>query len=197
MTSFIRRIALLTAGMTCAMAQAAATDEKWEMTTRMDMPGFQMPPTTTTVCIPKDGAYQPDRDKRSNCQVSDLKVAGNKVSWKVRCTGKDEMTGVGEQTRTASTMSGTIRITAQGTTMNQSYTGKLLGNCDAKAESGAAVTVAGVPGNMPAGGRNSNGRAGKPAPAVPAEASSQPPEKSDLTGQSLETAKQLKGLLGL
>lgn len=117
------------------LAFAAATDEKWEITTRMEMPGFQMPATTNVSCLPKNGAYQPDSgDKKTNCQMTDLKTSGNKITWKVRCTGKDEMTGIGEQTQSAGAMNGTIKITSRDMTMTQSWSGKLVGSCDAGAE---------------------------------------------------------------
>lgn len=118
-----------------ATTVAAATDEQWEMTTRMDMPGMKMPAITNTVCIPKDGAFQPEnKDKKTKCEMLDSRVSGNKMTWKFRCAGKDPMTGEGEQTRTSNTMSGVVRMTAEGMTMTQTYSGKLVGTCDAAAE---------------------------------------------------------------
>jgi hypothetical protein len=126
---------------TCLLALmasvAVAADEKWEMTTKMDMPGMPIPAQTNVVCIPKDGAYQAgSEDKNTHCQTYDVKTMGSRMTWKMRCTGKEEMTGAGDQTRTATSMSGTMTMTTHGETMTSSYTGKLLGSCDAAAERG-------------------------------------------------------------
>ena len=79
----------------------------WEMKTKMEMPG--MPPEmadkfgsqTTTYCV-KPGERKWSEQRTPNggadkmCEQTDLKVAGNKVSWKMAC--KNGTTGEGSVT---------------------------------------------------------------------------------------------------
>jgi hypothetical protein len=112
---------------------AAGSDELWEMTTKMDMQGMAMPATTQTSCLPKGGAYQPEKSpQQKNCEMTDIKVSGNTTRWKMHCSGKDAMDGSGEVIRTADTMHGTMKMAMQGMQMTQSISGKRVGACQAK-----------------------------------------------------------------
>ena len=116
-----------------ASVWAAGSDELWEMTTRMDMPGMVMPAMTETVCLPKGGSYKPGKvPHQKNCEMSDLKVTGNKTSWKMHCSGRDAMDGSGEVTRTANTMKGTMKLSSKEIQMTQDISGKRVGTCQAK-----------------------------------------------------------------
>lgn len=118
-----------------APAWSAGTDELWEITTKMNMPGMNMPGMKSNTCIAKDGAYKPGDDKKDkNCTTTDYKVSGNTVTWKMQCTGKDAMTGSGEMTKTADTMKGVFKMSASGMDMTQTMDGKRVGTCDAGAE---------------------------------------------------------------
>jgi hypothetical protein len=128
---------LALAGLSGA-AFAAGTDELWDMTMKMEMPGMnmKMPEMKHQFCQPKGNAFKPDsmpkQDKK--CEMLDLKVSGNTTSWKVRCNGPEKMEGSGTMTRTADTLQGTTKMSmqSQGQTMqmNQSMTGKRVGTCD-------------------------------------------------------------------
>jgi len=114
---------------------AEGSDELWEMQVTMDMGGMSMPTPSTNTCIPKGGSYRPDNEKKDkNCQVTDYKVSGNKVSWKMECTGKEAMSGSGEMTKTATTMKGVMKLKSRDMDMTQNINGKLVGTCDAAAQ---------------------------------------------------------------
>jgi hypothetical protein len=116
-----------------ASVMAAGSDELWELTTKMDMPGMSMPSVTHTSCLPKGAAYKPDRNQQQkNCEMTDIKVSGNKTSWKIHCSGKDAMDGVGEMTRTADTMKGTMKMSMMNGQMTQVISGKRVGTCQAE-----------------------------------------------------------------
>lgn len=115
-------------------AYAAGTDELWEMTSSMEMPGMKMPGTKTTFCLAKGGQYKPESPKESNCQMLDMKTVGNTMQWKMRCTGKQAMEGVGEMTRTADTMTQKTTMTMGKTTMTTVSNSKRIGTCDAAAD---------------------------------------------------------------
>jgi hypothetical protein len=124
---------ILLAAASAASAWAAGSDELWEMTTKMDMPGMPMPAMTQTVCLPKGAGYQPGKvPHQKNCEMSDLKVSGNKTSWKMHCSGRDAMDGSGEVTRTANSMKGMMKLSSKDIQMTQDISGKRVGTCQAK-----------------------------------------------------------------
>lgn len=130
--------AAISAVLWSAFSVAAGNDELWEMTMKMEMPGFAMPPTKTTYCQPRDAAYNPQNDKMpKNCEILDMKVVGNKSMWRMRCTGKESFEGSGEVARTGDTMSGSMKMVmnmgGKSTQMNQSYSARRIGACDAGA----------------------------------------------------------------
>lgn len=125
--------------LSAVSAAAAGQDELWEMSVEMKMQsmGMQMPPTKTTVCLPKNGTYDPKKDQTDkNCKVTKLKVVGNKTTWEVQCSGETEMTGNGEMTKTANTMSGKTHLVSrdkgQPMEMTMIQSGRRIGTCDAK-----------------------------------------------------------------
>lgn len=109
----------------------------WQITTTMEMPGMpmKMPPMTHTQCITKnDLVPQTQQQPGQQCQVSNLKMIGNTVSYDVVCkTQNDEMKGHGEATYSGGSMSGsmTMTLTSQGgAQMTYRYTGKRTGPCN-------------------------------------------------------------------
>lgn len=51
------------------------------------------------MCLPKTGLSEPPSpSKDDRCKVTDVKNVGNKMSWKMKCTGPEPMTGEGEVT---------------------------------------------------------------------------------------------------
>lgn len=121
--------------MNSAAVLAAGSDELWEITTKMDVKGMAMPMATQTSCLPKGGAYKPEKGSRDkNCEMTDIQVSGNTTKWKMHCSGKDAMEGSGEMTRTADTMNGTIKMSMKNGQMTQVMSGKRVGTCDAAAE---------------------------------------------------------------
>ena len=136
----LRNTACLTvvAGLSIsALAQSPRRDGRWEVKTEMEMPGMpmKMPPMTTTQCITKEQAEDPQRSvpqgrgAPNNCKVFDYKVAGNKVTWSMKCEGPEAMSGTGEITYGENTYDGVMKMERQGQTMMMKYAGKRLGDC--------------------------------------------------------------------
>ncbi|MBU1237207.1 MAG: DUF3617 domain-containing protein [Gammaproteobacteria bacterium] len=118
-----------------APAWSAGSDELWEMSTTMNMPGMAMPAMKSRTCVAKNGNYRPDKDQDAkNCKMLDYKVSGNTVKWKMQCTGKDAMSGTGEMTKTADTMKGVFKMSSEGMEMTQVMSGRRVGTCDAGEE---------------------------------------------------------------
>jgi len=129
---------LLTAGVFLS-AQGPRRDGRWEVKTEMDMPGMpvKMPAMTTTQCVTREDAENPlkaaprgrggDQDK---CSVSDYKVDGGRVTWSMKCEGKEPMTGTGDLLYTTDAYTGTMKMDrGGGQVMTMKYSGKRLGDC--------------------------------------------------------------------
>ena len=115
-----------------ASVWAAGSDELWEIKTRMNL-GMKVQAVTNKVCLPKGGVYMPEKSPQdNNCEMTDVKVTGNKTNWKMHCTGENATETVGEVTRTADVIKGTIQMTMKDGKLNQIISGKRVGTCQAK-----------------------------------------------------------------
>lgn len=110
----------------------------WEVTALMSMGGKQMPPMTSARCITAEDLKQADKNglpgggpggPQGNCSVSDYKVAGSNVSWKMACTGQMAMTGEAQMQFKGDTYTGTMTMTMAQGSMAMSMSGKRLGDC--------------------------------------------------------------------
>lgn len=129
---------LLAAAVAAPFAQAAGTDELWEITTKMEMPGMPMamPAQTNQFCKPKGGVQNDPlpTDKSKDCKMTDVQRSGSTTRFKMACSGKDAMTGEGEVTYSgADTYNGKMRIAGkmegESVDMTQTFSGKRVGNC--------------------------------------------------------------------
>lgn len=110
----------------------AAPGEYWEITNKVDMQGISMPGTSNKVCMPKGGEKDPRNSADKSCEMTDVKVFGNKTSWKMRCEKNGEvMTGSGEMSATPDRSEGTITITTKQGSVNMGFVNKRVGGaCD-------------------------------------------------------------------
>ena len=122
----------ITAGsLTLALpAVAAGEGEWWEMTTKMEMPGMPAMPGGQTVkfCRIKGDEGKPVKsDEDKNCSITDVNNAGNTMTFNMKCTGKDAMTGSGVLTNTPTTFNQKIKMRSGGDDMAMVSTGKRIG----------------------------------------------------------------------
>ena len=105
----------------------------WESTSQMVMTGmpFSPPPRTLKMCTAREWTQPPPGGDQS-CVNSDFQRVGNKVTWKMECTGGDmPMTGTGEITfEGTDTYKGAINATADGVNLTIKLAGKKIGTCD-------------------------------------------------------------------
>ena len=107
---------------------------KWSMTIKTEMPGMpmQMPPTTIETCVTPEQAEHPEPPKqRSDCKISDYKIEGNTVTWKMSCP-KQNSTGEGTMTYAGDSYTGEMHLHIGEHEMSAKYTGKRIGDCDSK-----------------------------------------------------------------
>ena len=112
---------------------------RWQVTMQMQMPGMPMamPAMTTNQCItqqmlekdPTSGLPRGTQDPKSECKVSDHKVSGNTVTWKMACAGAQPMTGEGEMTFAQDSYTGTMRMNMAQGDMTMKLGGKRTGDC--------------------------------------------------------------------
>jgi len=126
--------------VTPLLSQGQMRPGRWEVTTQMDMPGMpmKMPATTTTSCVTPEQAKTPGNTVgnpagrgrgNSNCKTSDYKIDGNKVTWKMACTGADAMTGEGEMVFNGDSYTGKMAMSMAQGQMTLQYSGKRIGDC--------------------------------------------------------------------
>lgn len=124
-------IAIAAAALTLTLPAMAASDgEWWEMTTRVEMPGMPAMPGGQTVkfCRVKGDEAKPVQSKDDkDCAVSNVRNVGNTMTFNMKCTGKDAMTGSGELTSTATTFNQKIRMRSGGEDMAMVSSGKRIG----------------------------------------------------------------------
>jgi len=119
-----------------AAAGGGMKDGLWEITTSMDMPGmpYQPPPMKVTHCYTKEDVKD-DRKvvpkQQGDCKILDMKHSGNRMTWKMVCSGRNKGTGEGEFIyRGDSAYEGTMKMDMEGMTMTSRYKAKRIGACE-------------------------------------------------------------------
>ena len=116
-------------------ALAQGTDEQWEITSKMEMPGMPMamPAQVTKASVGKNAKDDDYIPKQGDCKVVDSKRVGNKLTYKMTCAGSDPSTVDGEALFGTGTYDGKMRMTMTKTnqSMQMTYSGKRVGSCTA------------------------------------------------------------------
>ena len=128
-------VAILSVLVVPAVTFAATNmrDGYWEMTTTMEMPGMpmQIPPTQMKHCFTKEDVK--DQKKtiagNENCTVTDLKETGNKVTWKMKCSGEGAGESSGETVFNGDSFQTNMKMQAEGQDMVMNVKAKRIGDC--------------------------------------------------------------------
>ena len=134
--AWLRVAAMILVPLLWPLAAVAQDKELWEVTTKMDMPGMPMamPAQIQRVCLSKARKDDDLIPKTEGCRVSDVKRAGNKVTFNVACTGADPMAGAGEINSTPASYDGRMRLKGkmgdQTMEMSHTFSGKRVGDCN-------------------------------------------------------------------
>ena len=128
---------VLLASISTSMAGLAPNmqEGKWEVTTRMEMPGMSisMPEVTSTQCLTKKNFVPKGSQQGQECKITKTKVDGNTVTWTVKCSGQGgEVIGTGRMTYSGSSFRGTIEMTMvqSNTKMISHINGHRIGDCE-------------------------------------------------------------------
>jgi hypothetical protein len=120
------------------LASAQGNDDQYDVTVKMEMVGMPMamPPMTQKVCVKKGAKDEDFVPRQENCQVSDSKRTGSRVTYKITCTGRNPMTGTGDFTFAANGYNGQLRLKGkmegQDMDMTQTIAATRSGGCTAK-----------------------------------------------------------------
>jgi hypothetical protein len=112
-----------------------ATDDMWEVTTKMEVAGNQAatPAQTKQVCLARGLKAESYIPRREECKVTDTERSGSKLTYKMVCTGKDPMIASGEITTGPKSYEGKMSMSGmqdgQTMKMTQTFSGKLIGEC--------------------------------------------------------------------
>jgi hypothetical protein len=124
-------VILLFAGITWAGPNM--NPGKWEITTKMEMPGMPGQSMTHTQCITEKDLVPVNKDPNNSCTVKNMSTRGNTVSWEITCGGQGgEMDGTGEITYAGDTMKGNMVMVmkAMNMTIKNTLSGKRIGPCN-------------------------------------------------------------------
>ena len=135
----LNRTALLISFLFMGMPVAASAAEQmqagmWEVSVSVEMPGMAMPmpPTTQTQCMTKEEANAdpvPSLDKGA-CRATDIRRSGNKVAWKLTCSGTPPGRGEGEITYQSPTgYDGWMTLETGGITVRTKISARRIGGC--------------------------------------------------------------------
>jgi hypothetical protein len=128
---------VLVASLSTSIAGSGPNMEegKWEVTTKMEMPGMSisMPEVTSTQCLTKKDFVPQGSQQGQECKITKTKVDGNTVTWTVKCSGQGgEVTGTGKMTYRGSSFKGKIEMTMvqSNTKMISHINGHRIGDCE-------------------------------------------------------------------
>lgn len=137
----LRKILVISVALLASLSTSIAgsgpnmQEGKWEVTTRMEMPGMSisMPEVTSTQCLTTKDFVPQGSQQGQECKITKTKVDGNTVTWTVKCSGQGvEMTGTGRMKYSGSSFKGTIKMTMvqSNTKMISHIKGHRIGDCE-------------------------------------------------------------------
>jgi hypothetical protein len=123
--------------LACAtsLSFAAGTDDLWEVTTQMNMPG--MPPgmggNTSQQCYEKDMRKNVTKGKNTQeCTVTDYKESGSKLTITMSCKNNRSVVMEYAFNSARTEYKGTMHMKDGGRDMVMNMTGRKIGTCDAQ-----------------------------------------------------------------
>jgi len=141
----IKKLAVIgSLGVLAALSVRVSAQEKavnlnpglWEITSTVEMVGMPVgapPPMTYTQCITPEDLVPRNQGDSEACEVSDVNIDGNTVSWKISCSGQGGgMEGTGTITYDGDSMEGMMEMVMPSMNMEMKNTleGTRVGECE-------------------------------------------------------------------
>ncbi|MCG8553058.1 MAG: DUF3617 domain-containing protein [Desulfobacterales bacterium] len=108
---------------------------KYEITSKMEMPGMSMPAQTATQCLTQEEPVPHKSMGNQGCEIIDMQTRGNTLTWTMECAQQGrKVTTTGKMTYAADSFAGTMTMEmgpqAGNMTIKTQMTGKRIGSCD-------------------------------------------------------------------
>ena len=111
-------------------------DGKYEITSKVEMPGMpmQMPPVTVTQCLTQQDPVPNQSTGGQQCEIIEMNTEGKTVTWEMECIQQGQkMQSTGEMVYSGNSFEGTVN-TAMGPqsgnmTITTVVSGKRIGAC--------------------------------------------------------------------
>ncbi len=135
MTKVLASVALLALPALALCADVRMKEGLWEISTSMDIPNlpFKMPPQVVKHCYTKEEVARSEGgipEQQKDCKLVENARSGNKLRWKVVCTGKSAGKGEGEIVFTSATSyEGWMKFDTGGQAMTTKYSARRVGDC--------------------------------------------------------------------
>lgn len=111
-------------------------DGKYEITSKVEMPGMPMqpPPVTVTQCLTQQDPVPNQSTGGQQCKIIEMKTEGETVTWKMECSQQDQkMQSTGKMVYYGNRFEGTINTVMGPRSGNMTITtvinGKRIGAC--------------------------------------------------------------------
>jgi hypothetical protein len=102
----------------------------WEITSKVEMQGMDLPAAIHRQCLKKTDPVPQGSQPGQECEIADVRVAGDTVSWSMLCSQPGgEIRGTGEITYHGDRFEGVMRIEMEGTEMISRMHGRRVGDC--------------------------------------------------------------------
>lgn len=121
----------LLAGTSCLAGSGPNLQEGlWEITSKMEMMGMNMPEMKHTQCMTKTDAVPESSPQDQQCRMVNTTVKGDTVTWNMVCdTPEGKSTMNGTITYHGDSFKGMLTINTQGMEMVQRMSGRRIGEC--------------------------------------------------------------------
>lgn len=141
MRSIVTLAVAAVAAVTLAAQAPMIRPGKYAIAMQMEMPNMpmKMPEIKMEQCVtPDDLKRDPhswvpsgsqDPKAKDQCKMTDYKVDGQHVTWKVTCTGQQQMTGSGDLTVKGDAYTGVMKMTTPQGEMTMKMAGNRIGDC--------------------------------------------------------------------
>jgi hypothetical protein len=116
-----------------AQGSSPMREGMWEVSSKMVMPGMEMPPMKQQQCVtaamikdPQSAIPKMDND----CKISNYKLEGNTATYTMTCTQPAPITATGEIKYSGSdAYTGTVKLDGMGQTLTMNIDAKRVGEC--------------------------------------------------------------------
>lgn len=115
---FTMGTALLLTASTVLAAGGMMQTGQWEITSSTEIEGMphHMPPSTSTHCVKPEDVKDPEamvrksQQSKDDCEIKDVKVEKNTVTWSVECHRRGNVKGTGTMVYSGDSYEGTITM---------------------------------------------------------------------------------------